>query len=618
MSGFGEEKVVKKRFIKIAILFFVCVLGISFSACSVKDNGGGSASNNLTSASSTSKNSTTISSSVNSVIYGSASDNSVVKNSASDDDKTFDSSSSNGESSKDEEGEKYSEKGIFFSSFATVGGDGSFERPYNSLEKISVVEFEAGTHIYIERGSKFFGSLAVSDAHGTKNEPIVVTAYGEGEKPKIDGNDLSGGGVLYISNCDNLIVEQLELFDSATSEGDRRGALITCDNNKGTEEVVTYKNITLKDLYIHDINGFRDAENSGMAMESKITGGIHVWSNDGLGRIDGLNIVGCEISNVSNVGIATWYHVERKDSGSVTVKKVSPYDGYFNNYAHLNVLIKDNEINFIGKNAIFARHLYGGVIEYNVIHDTAIHCVSGNTIVTSYVDGTIVQYNEGYRNMASPRPSDGKYQDGCMLDADLASKDTIWQYNYSHDNSFGLFLNCTYNNSNFKDVATVRYNLSVNDKGNKGVIYINYASNGIYVYNNTIVTSTDTEYVIQSNAERKSFFYNNLIYNRSPKAKFLVEDGCGLKASNNLIFNENNCNISGLDYFKSVNENGIYDKNPLFLGQLPTESVLGIKNLDCYKLANNSPALNGGKNLGEFKDFFGNDYKNSIGFYCGN
>ena len=112
MSGFGEEKVVKKRFIKIAILFFVCVLGISFSACSVKNNGGG-ASNNLTSASSTSKNSTTISSSVNSAIYGIASDNSVVKNSASDGDKTFDSSSSNGESSKDEEGEKYSEKGYF-------------------------------------------------------------------------------------------------------------------------------------------------------------------------------------------------------------------------------------------------------------------------------------------------------------------------------------------------------------------------------------------------------------------------------------------------------------------------------------------------------------------------
>lgn len=618
MSGFGGEKVVKKRFIKIAILFLVCVLGISFSACSVKDNVGGSASNNLTSASSTSKNSTAISSSANSSIYGSASDNSVVKNSASDDDKTFDSSSSSGESSKDEEGEKYSEKGIFFSSFATVGGDGSFEKPYNSLEKISAVEFEAGTHIYLERGSKFLGSLAVSDAHGTKNEPIVVTAYGEGEKPKIDGNDLSGGGVLYISNCDNLIVEQLELFDSATSEGDRRGALITCDNNKGTEEVVTYKNITLKDLYIHDINGFRDAENSGMAMESKITGGIHVWSNDGLGRVDGLNIVGCEISNVSNVGIATWYHVERKDSGSVTVKKVSPYDGYFNNYAHLNVLIKDNEINFIGKNAIFARHLYGGVIEYNVIHDTAIHCVSGNTIVTSYVDGTIVQYNEGYRNMASPRASDGKYQDGCMLDADLASKDTVWQYNYSHDNSFGLFINCTYNNSTMKDVVTVRYNLSVNDKGNKGIIYINYASNGIYVYNNTIVTAYDTQYIIQSNLERKSYFYNNIIYNRSSSAKFDAVDGSWLKGSNNLIYNESGASISGLDYFKSINADGIYDKNPAFLGSIPKDSVLGIENQNAYMLNSNSPALGVGKTVAEVSDFFGNAYKKSIGFYCGN
>lgn len=515
----------------------------------------------------------------------------------------------------EKEEEKYSEKGIFFSSDAEDDGDGSLEKPYNSLDVISDLQLEPGAHIYLERGSKFFGSLAISDAHGTKEEPIVITAYGKGIDPSIDGNDLSGGGVLHIANCSNIIVEELELFDSAKQEGDRRGVLITCDNNLGTEELVTYSNITLRNLYIHDINGFRDAENSGMAMTSKITGGIHVWSCDGLGRVDGLTITGCQIIEVSNVGIATWHKVAKKDDGTVSVKMVSPYTTEFKDYAHLNVHIDGNDISHIGKNAIFARNLLGGLIEHNVIHDTAKYCVSGNTIVTRSVDGTIIQYNEGYRNLARSRDGDGKLQDGCMLDADLDSKDTIWQYNYSHDNSFGLFINCT---TEGKDVAIVRYNLSVNDKGNKGIIYINYASAGIYVYNNTIVTSYDTEYIIQSNGSgRTSFFYNNLIYNRSDKAKIGISGNAEMTASNNLVYNEYGSSIDGLDYFKNINANGIYDEDPLFVGYLQEDSILGIDNQGTYMLDPSSPALGVGYSVDEIDDFFGNEHKRSIGFYCG-
>ena len=519
---------------------------------------------------------------------------------------------------KEEEDVIHYDKGIFFDSAAADGGDGSFDKPYNTLDAISTLEIAPGAYVYIKRGSSFLGRLALENIHGTDDSPVTVTAYGEGSNPKIDGNDLSGSGVLYISNCSNITVKNLELTDSATTEGDRRGVLITLDNNKGTNETVTYNNIKLEKLYIHDILGFRDAANSGMAMTSKITGGIHLWSNDGLGRVDGLEITDCRITEVSNVGIATWNQIAKNEDGSIGVPKVSPYSESFKDKAHLNVNINNNSMSFIGKNAIFVRHLYRGVIEYNVIHDTAIHCVSGNTIVTSYVDGTVIQYNEGYRNMARVNENTGKLQDGCMLDADLASKDTIWQYNYSHDNSFGLFLNCTYDtDKNGHDVAIVRYNLSVNDKGNKGVIYINQEAGGIYVYNNTIVTGYDTQYIIQSNNNRKSFFYNNLIYNRSAEAKFLVNSASGMTAANNLIFNEYGSNIADLDYFKTINVNGIYDLDPLFVGYLTEDSVIGIDYQNIYMLDDKSPALNVGYDVEAVPDFFGNPYKKSIGFYCG-
>ena len=508
--------------------------------------------------------------------------------------------------------EKLSEKGIFFSSLVDENGDGSIDKPFNSLDEISTITVEPGTHIYIEKGSKFLGGISLVNLHGSESEPIVVTSYGKGNKPVIDGNDLNGKGVVYIENCSNLTVSGLEITDSAKVEGDRRGVLIVCNSNRDSSSFVTYKNITLKDLYIHDIQGFRDAENSGMAMSSKITGGIHVWSEDGLGRVDGLNITGCQITEVSNVGIATWYKVTQSGN-NVSTKMISPYTAEFEDCAHLNVHIDGNEISHIGKNAIFARNLLGGLIEHNIVHDTAKYCVSGNSIVTRSVDGTIIQYNEGYRNLARGRESDGKLQDGCMLDADLDSKYTVWQYNYSHDNSFGLFLNCT----NENDVAIVRYNLSVNDQGNKGVIYINYVSAGIYVYNNTIVTSYNTEYIIQSNGSgRISYFYNNLIYNRSANAKFGISSGCTMTASHNLIYNEYGSEISGMDYFVSINKNGVYS-DPLFLGYLQEDSVLGIDNQNTYILDSNSPALGVGKEIANVPDFFGNDYKKSIGFYCG-
>lgn len=524
------------------------------------------------------------------------------------------SSLSNENSSSNVSSNTNNDEAIYFDSNYSGGGDGTLEKPYNNFEVIETLNIEPGMTIKLKCNSIFKGSLKLENLIGTEDNPIIVTSYGEGKNPCIDGNNLEGSGVLNIINSENLIVENLELYDSAKEEGDRRGVLIVGNGDNENQKVETYDNLILNNLYIHDINGFTDAENSGMSIQSKKTGGIHVWSEDGYGRYNNLQIVNCKIENVSNVGIATWYQMIGD-----TVKKVSPYAENFSNFAHSNILISDNEISFIGKNAIFARNLYKGVIENNIVHDTAIKCVSGNTIVTSYVDGTVIQKNEGYRNMAKGRPSDGKVQDGCMLDADLQSKDTIWQYNYSHDNSFGLFLNCTSldESKGILDKVIVRYNLSINDKGTKGIIYINYESDGIYVYNNTIVTSTETEYILQSNGQRKAFFYNNLIYNRSEKAKFDLEKSIStIELSNNLIYSENNMIIENEDNIKYFNQNGIYD-NPNLKGEFSNDSVMGRKEAANLVIpSENSNVYGNAKEIVKINDFLGNEYENAIGCIC--
>ena len=92
--------------------------------------------------------------------------------------------------------------------------------------------------------------------------------------------------------------------------------------------------------------------------------------------------------------------------------------------------------------------------------------------------------------------------------------------------------------------------------------------------------------------------------------------GSGVVASHNLIYNEYGSSIDGLDYFKSINAGGVYD-DPMFIGYLQEDSILGIENLHDYKVDSNSPALGVGKKIEAIADFFGNEYKKSIGFYCG-
>lgn len=505
----------------------------------------------------------------------------------------------------------------YFDSSAADGGNGSESSPFNSLSEINELELVGGDRIYIKAGSKFIGSLALTDISGTDEASILITSYGDISKyglPAIDGNGTEGRGVLYIENCSYITVENIELYDSCNTEGDRRGVLVNLTNPE-SDEVITYSGITLRNLYIHDIRGITDAQNSGMSVASKKTGGIHVWSDDGRGRTSELTISGCRIDNVDNVGIASWYK-----PGTGGSSKISPYRDDFDIYAHLDPHICDNEISHIGKNGIFARNIYGGVIERNTLYETATTCVSGNTIVTSFVYGTVVQFNEGYYNRASARPSDGVVQDGCMLDADLQSRDTVWQYNYSHDNAFGLFLNCTsYDpDKGIEDKVTVRYNLSVHDKGNKGIVYVNYETAGIDFYNNTFVVSAETSPIIlQSNSRRKYSFYNNIIYNMSSAAKFAIKDTVNVKIGNNLVYNAGNAIINSSDSFLTKNVGGV-NADPLFRQNYSdSASRNGREFAKIFKIQAGSPAFDAAKDMGfAGGDFFGNAYRNCIGFSC--
>ncbi len=493
---------------------------------------------------------------------------------------------------------------------ASTNGNGTIEKPYSSLLDIAKITFKEGTRLFFRCGSLFSAPLELKNLAGTKEHPILLTSYGEGSLPKIEGNDISGKGIVYLLNCSYLTIENLEIYDTSRTDKDRRGVLVELTNPNNTNDILTYSSISLRHLSIHDIYGYNDLDNAGMAMASKITGGVHLWSKDGKARIDGFEVSDCTIKNVSNVGIATWYQVN-----GTKVNKVSPYSSNFKKSAHKNVLLARNEISYIAKNGIFVRNLSGGVIEDNVLHDTATTCKAGNTIVTSYVDSTLIQRNEGYRNMAQIQDN-GKLQDGAMLDSDLQSRNVVFQYNYSHDNSFGLFLNCNANGQNdagAKDNVTLRYNLSLADKGNKGIIYLNYYVGKVDCYNNTIITSSSTSPVLlQVNDDRSLQFYNNLIYANSSSSLVL-----GNKTK---LIMEKNLFYSSSEDIQNLNEiNGdYYSFDPLAERNLENDesSRIGFDNGILYAYMGAKDLFNPNDSVSipsKPKDILGNRYRNSIG-----
>lgn len=503
---------------------------------------------------------------------------------------------------------------IYFDTTLAQDGDGTIESPYNTLDKIPTLGIKENTYLYVKKGSVIETPLTFRNLKGSLGKEIVVTSYGEGNKPKISADALQSKAVVTIDSCAYFTFDGFEITDPNTAEGDRRGILITSSPN----HLAHYDNITISNNYIHDICGINDVAGRGMSQAAKMTGGIHFWSENGNGVYSNLTITGNTITRVDSAGISS----RRAPSGS-GVDALSPYDtSAFDRYAFKNVKITNNTISYIGKNAIFVRNIKGGSIDHNTVFETSIKAHAGNSIVTSRVDNMVIEYNEGYYNRADT--SDGKvYQDGCMIDPDLQTKSVIVQYNYSHDNSFGLFLNCNAEKRDepgIQDQAIVRFNLSVNDYGNKGIIYVNYYTGSLDIYNNTIITGKNSGVIFQSNENRTYNFRGNIIYDNSETSSFMVGESSVSYMSTNLYFNSKGVTPSLYNDFTKRNENGVYE-NPDFVNPLIGENIEDRTGMDKIQIARvNASSIvftKGVQETGIFKDIFGNQYKKCIGCDCG-
>ncbi len=577
----------------------------------------------------------------------------------------------------------------YFSS--TNGNDsnnGSEGSPWRNLSKLDNLVLAPGDKVFLERGSIFEGTLKIQ-GKGTNGNEITVGAYGSGNKPIINGtgqnpsnisgtdNDMratSGNPVpnasIYLYNAAYVTVSDIEVTNitpglTVTGSGIGTGNFLAGVFVENRDDG-TLKGVTLKDLYVHDVTGLVEGTNV-----SKMTGGIGfavtaVSSKPEKPRFEDVVIEGCVVERVNSTGIFFDGYFNWGSGGNTvnqfygTTSDTMGSNGFSTNFRPTgdpaeaaekkdvlgsseklswndmkwsNVAIRDNLVTDTGKNAMIIRLTDETcVVEKNIVHNISDRAGSGNSIMSRTVYGTTFRYNEAYDNR------EHHDLDGSGFDADFYSPGTVWEYNYTHDNNFGLITFCTV--ASDKDIV-VRYNVSQNDRGR--ILNLNYNFINTQIYNNlfyigekvipTHPKGTSTGYtedipVIYETYKRSGGnysgvldykFYNNIVYSDSNYVYHLISpDGKRNNGSTEVVINrdiDNNIFYgigakpdSGIQ--AGIGQNNIYlDPKLIFPGKAPGKRTLNGGNktnfnfdtfkamFDGYKLRSDSPAIGAGKQI---------------------
>jgi hypothetical protein len=205
-----------------------------------------------------------------------------------------------------------------------------------------------------------------------------------------------------------------------------------------------------------------------------------------------------------------------------------------------------------------------------------------------YTTGAVFQYNEA----SGTRMLGG---DGQPWDFDIEVHDSIYQYNYSHDNEGGTLLVMNNTNNNI-----FRYNISQNDLDGNGAFHLVNGGGNLYVYNNIIYRSgTQNKALTHASNTGMAYYTNNIFYNgasgqytNSPRMTYDHNSFYGLNSS-----------VPG-DPYKITGNPGFVNPG----------TAAGRDSADGYKLAQSSPLLNAGAAVTDNggQDYFGNTLYNGV------
>lgn len=445
---------------------------------------------------------------------------------------------------------------------------------WKSMSKINATTFQPGDNILLKAGSAWTGQFHPKGS-GSEGMPIIIDRYIDGRnehaRPLIRGQGLITN-VIYLYNQEYWEIKNIEVTNFLQGDTSlKRGVYIKA------KDFGTVHHIHLQNLLIHDINGdLTDKDNGGIFCE--ITGNAKPT------KFDDLLIDDCHIYDVDRTGISNSSSWETRTFTTST-----------NWYPSTNVVIRDNLIERAGNNGLIVRVCDGALIEHNIFRQCSLKG-SGNAMFPFNCDNTLVQYNEACQTVYNPGDADAS-----GFDSDYRCKNSIFQYNYSHDNDHGFMLVCCQGGpSRFNDGTVVRYNISQNDGGN--VFRISGQTTNTQIYNNTIYLGPTMSSQVIWHKSWKAWpddtrYYNNIFYN-------LGSGDYDLGSSTNNVFSHNV--FYGNHPLSEPHDPHKLTSAPKLIN--PGSGGQSINTVDGYKLRPNSPCIDSAMAIPEngSLDYWGN------------
>lgn len=454
-------------------------------------------------------------------------------------------------------------------------------RAWKSLDKVNGMTFAAGDRVLFKAGSRYTGQLHPRGS-GKDGSPIVVDMYGTGEKPLIAAEGKFHEALL-VENQDFWEISNLQLTNTGPKREKYRYGVRVRAWDHGT-----MRHIHLTNLYVHDVNGSLvkkdEGEGHGITWEN---GGEKVQS-----RFDGLLIESCHLVRTDRNGICGYVPYQPAKARALP---------------SLNVVIRKNLLEDIGGDAIKVWGCNRALVEHNVVRGARTRCEDYAAGIWPWAsDNTLIQFNEvsGVKGM----------KDGQAFDSDAYTTNTVFQYNYTHDNEGGFMLVCCFENTG----TTIRYNISQNDR--ERLFHMAGSNENVEIYNNVFYTRKGIDIHLflwtggRGGWTRNARIFNNIFYtegagrNSSGEKRKPIDDGTfisqpGFGGASNIVFERNilygNFPDVPKDWKKMVTD-------PKLMS--PGSGGAGLASLDGYKLQKNSPAAGAGipaKNNGG-RDFWGN------------
>jgi hypothetical protein len=435
--------------------------------------------------------------------------------------------------------------GVTYYLDATGGSDSnagtSTAAPWKTLAKINATTFHAGDQILLKAGQVWTGQLWPKGS-GASGSPIILSAYGTGVKPRVNGASHVTSTVKF-NDQQYWEIRNLEITNTAPPSStpganlqDLRGIHISGDDG------LTLNYFHIDGVYVHDVSGLVNwigGDTAGNAPgitfqtgwdNSKKTGGIvfdttvpAIASPGSTPTIlNDILVQNSTISDTSFAGIVVKQY-SGDAAGAVATgwgARTSASDANF--HPHTNVVIRNNYISqantAYGCNAIYFTDVRGGLITNNTVYKAG---TSG--IEMYFADSITVQHNEIYQ---TSQKAGGADLNG--IDPDKATTNIVVQYNFIHDNGDGILL-CEFSFGN----VIVRYNILKSNTRYPLYLHSDRAATAT-IYNNTIYNNVSgyLTYGFGTSLTSTYNIRNNLYY--SSKANATLTTSSTITYLNNL------------------------------------------------------------------------------------